>query len=88
MSELSAQVIPWLCCYALATVVSLAALFLKAKVFRKQILLRRAQFVLDEEEETDRATKLRKHIMRSSHNHRTATAQLVLPVHSRCKAIF
>ena len=59
-----AQVIPWLTCYAVATVVSLAALSLKAKMFRDQIRRRRTEFVLDDEEQTDRIVKLKKHTIR------------------------
>ena len=65
MSRLSAQVIPWLSCYAIATVVSVAALFLKAKMFRDQIRRRRTEFVLEEEEQADRIVKLKKHNKRS-----------------------
>ena len=57
--------IPWLTCYAVATVVSLVALFLKAKMFREQIRHRRKEFVLDEEEQTDGLVKLKKHAKRS-----------------------
>ena len=57
--------IPWLCCYAIATVVSVAALFLKAKMFRDQIRRRRTEFVLGDEEQTDRIVKLTKHTKRS-----------------------
>ena len=64
-SRLSAQVIPWLSCYAIATVVSVAALFLKAKMFRDQIRRRRTEFVLGDEEQTDRIVKLTKHTKRS-----------------------
>ena len=63
--QLSTQVIPWLSCYAIATVVSIVALFLKAKTFRDQVLRRRTEFVLDEEEQADRVVKLRNHIKRS-----------------------
>ena len=63
---LSAQVIPWLSCYAIATVVSLAALFIKAKMFRDQIRRRRKEFILDEEEQADRIVKLKKHTKRSA----------------------
>ena len=31
------QVIPWICCWAIASVVSLVALFLKVKVLRNQV---------------------------------------------------
>ena len=58
--------IPWLSCYAVATVVSLAALSLKAKMFRDQIRRRRTEFVLDEEEQVDRVLKLKKHTKRSA----------------------
>ena len=47
-----------------ATVVSLAALSLKAKMFRDQIRRRRTEFVLDDEEQTDRIVKLKKHTIR------------------------
>ena len=57
--------IPWLSCYAIATVVSLAALFLKVKMFRDQIRRRRTEFVLDEEDEAGRVVKLKKHNRRS-----------------------
>ena len=60
-SRLSAQVIPWLSCYAIATVVSVAALFLKGKMFRDQIRRRRTEFVMDKEEQSDRMAKLKKH---------------------------
>ena len=60
----TAQVIPWLSCYAIATVVSLAALSLKAKMFRDQIRRRRTEFALEEEEQTDRIAKLKKHSQR------------------------
>ena len=60
----AAQVIPWLSCYAIATVVSLAALSLKAKMFRDQIRRRRTEFALEEEEQTDRIAKLEKHSKR------------------------
>jgi hypothetical protein len=63
-----AQVIPWLTCYAVATVVSLAALSLKAKMFRDQIRRRRTEFVLDDEEQTDRIVKLLKHTIRFAWN--------------------
>ena len=59
-----AQVILWLSCYAVAAVVSLAALSLKAKMFRDQIRRRRTEFVLDDEEQTDRIAKLKKHTIR------------------------
>ena len=57
--------IPWLSCYAIATVVSVAALFLKGKMFRDQIRRRRTEFVLDDEEQSDRVVKLKKHNKRS-----------------------
>jgi len=57
-------VIPWLCCYAIATVVSVAALFLKGKMFRDQIRRRRTEFILDEKEQSDRIVKLKKHTIR------------------------
>jgi len=57
-------VIPWLCCYAIATVVSVAALFLKGKMFRDQIRRRRTEFVLDDEEQSDRIVKLKNHTKR------------------------
>ena len=59
------QVIPWLSCYAIATVVSLAALFLKAKILKDQIRSRRTQLVLDDEEQSERNVKLKKHTKRS-----------------------
>ena len=59
--------IPWLCCYAIATVVSVAALFLKGKMFRDQIRRRRTEFVLDDEEQSDRIVKLKNHTKRSKH---------------------
>ena len=64
-SKVPAQVIPWLSCYAIATVVSVAALFLKGKMFRDQIRRRRTEFVLDDEEQSDRIVKLKKHTKRS-----------------------
>ena len=63
---MSTQVIPWLACYAIATIVSLAALFIKAKMFRNQIRRRRDEFVLDTEEQADRIVKLKKHTKRSA----------------------
>ena len=64
--RMSTQVIPWLACYAIATIVSLAALFIKAKMFRNQIRRRRDEFVLDTEEQADRIVKLKKHTKRSA----------------------
>ena len=57
--------VPWLSCYAIATVVSLAALFLKLKIFRDQLRHRRTEFRLEEEEQTDRVVRLKKHTARS-----------------------
>merc|ERR1712139_212033 len=63
-SKISDLVIPWLICYAIATVASLVALFLKAKIFRDQIKRRRDESALEEEEQTDRILKLQKHCKR------------------------
>jgi len=63
-SKITDLVIPWLSCYAIATVVSIAALFIKAKMFRDQIRNRRKEFILDEEEQADRIAKLKKHTKR------------------------
>ena len=60
--------VPWLSCYAVATVVSLAALFIKAKMFRDQLRRRRTEFALDDEEQADRIVKLKKHVKRSIQN--------------------
>ena len=65
LAELATQVVPWLSCYAIATVVSLAALFLKLKIFRDQLRHRRTEFRLEEEEQTDRVVRLKKHTTRS-----------------------
>ena len=59
--------IPWLSCYAIATVVSAVALVIKLKMFREQIRLRRTEFVLDDEEESDGIVKLKKHTKRSTY---------------------
>ena len=54
-------VIPWLTCYAIATVVSVVALSIKAIIFRDQIRRRRTEFKLEQDEQTDRVAKLEKH---------------------------
>ena len=72
--------IPWLSCYAIATVVSLAALFLKAKMFRDQIRRRRTEFVLEEEEQVDRIVKLTKHTHRSAHSQCTVRVELAVSI--------
>ena len=54
-------VVPWLACFAIATVVSVVALCIKALIFRDQIRCRRSEFALEEEEQTDRIVKLAKH---------------------------
>ena len=53
--------IPWLTCYAIATVVSVAALSIKAIIFRDQIGRRRTEFKLEKDEQTDPVAKLEKH---------------------------
>ena len=65
-NRLCAQVIPWLVCYAVATAVSLVALFLKAKAFRDQVRRRRTEFILDDQDEAGRIVKIRKHTKRSA----------------------
>ena len=70
-------VIPWLTCYAIATVASVVALCLKATIFRDQIRRRRFEFALEEEEPTDRITKLAKHNKRL-----TKTKRQILLVYS------
>ena len=57
--------IPWLSFYGIATITSLLALFLKVKMFRAQMMRRRAEFVLAEEEQTNRVVKLKRHQKRS-----------------------
>ena len=54
-------VIPWLTCYAIATVVSVVALSIKAIIFRDQIRRRRTELKLEKDEQTDRVAKLEKH---------------------------
>ena len=54
-------VIPWLTCYAIATVVSVVALSIKAIIFRDQIRRRRTEFKLEKVEQTDRVAKFEKH---------------------------
>ena len=76
-NRLCAQVIPWLVCYSVATVVSLAALFLKAKVFRDQIRRRRTEFTLDNQDKADRTVKIRKHTKRSALTQCTVLAERV-----------
>ena len=48
-------------CYGIATIVSIVALFLKAKIFRAQLMRRRSQFFFEGEEKHDRSAKLQKH---------------------------
>ena len=64
LTSKNVQVVPWLVCYAIATVVSLLAFVLKVKIFRDQMKQRRTEFVLEEEEQTDRMSKLNKHLKR------------------------
>ena len=51
-------------CYSIATIVSIVALFLKAKIFREQLRGRRSQFAFEEEEHNDRSVKIQKHKQR------------------------
>lgn len=71
--------IPWLSCYAIATVVSMAALFLKVKMFRDQLRQRRTDFLLDEEQ-ADRVVKLTKHTHRSAHSQCTVRVELAVSI--------
>ena len=73
----SAQVIPWLSFYGIATIASLLVLLLKAKMFRDQVMRRRAEFELAEEEQTDRIVKLKKHQRRSMQSQCVVRAECV-----------
>ena len=53
-------------CYGIATIVSIVAFFLKARIFRDQLRRRRYQFTFEEEEQNDQAMKLHKHNQRLS----------------------
>ena len=53
--------VPWICCYAVASVVSIAALAFKIKIFIDQLRERRSTFDEFEECETGNAKKLRDH---------------------------
>ena len=53
-------------CYGIATIVSIVAFFLKARIFRDQLRQRRCQFTFEEEEQNDRGMKLHKHNQRLS----------------------
>jgi len=56
-------VIPWIVFYVIATVISVVALMLKARVFLQQLRERRSQLAEDtlEDGQTERAKKLKKH---------------------------
>ena len=54
-------VVPWICFYAIASVVSLVAITLKVRVFVEQLRERRNALVDLEDEETGYALKLKSH---------------------------
>ena len=62
-------VIPWVCCYSIASVVSAVSLLLKSRAFRDQIRSRREQFELEEADKG--AQKLQTHRKRYIHTKRT-----------------
>ena len=57
-------VVPWICFFAIATVVSFVSLAMKAEVFLQQLRERRSSLADLDEEETACAAKLKKHMKR------------------------
>ena len=57
-------VVPWICFFAIATVVSFVSLAMKAEVFLQQLRERRSSLADLDEEETACASKLNKHAKR------------------------
>ena len=74
--KIRSLVVPWICLYCIATVVSLVAIAMKIRLFREQVQQRRLQLLLatDEEADTQVAAKLSKHRKRLTKTHRSISA--------------
>ena len=68
--KISDLVVPWVCLYSIATVVSVVALAMKIGVFRAQLLERQTQLSSGDAEQTETDINLSKHRKRLTKTHR------------------